>query len=134
MPPGSAKDVVYVEHRTVLSIPLEGIRSVTIERKPIAQSLEDASRQMQGIPPPNSPQAESGRVVFEATFTLTPKAAQQISRLANTREMGLLDIRLNSKRLGVARVVGSFQGTEFQLYLSEMERSAVERLFKPIKN
>jgi hypothetical protein len=132
LPPGSAADVVFVECQIILSIPLSDIQSVTIERKPFAQSMEDAIRQMQGRPPQSGSQAKDGPAAFDTTFVLAPKAAQRMADLANAHDKGLLDVRLSGRRLGVARVIGPIEGNSFQLYLSETDRAAVQRLFEPI--
>ncbi|HKF67773.1 MAG TPA: hypothetical protein VKB36_14615 [Vicinamibacterales bacterium] len=132
LPPGSAADVVFVERNTILSIPLGDIQSVTIERRPFAQNMEDAIRQMQGMPPQSGSQAKDRPAAFDTTFVLTPKSAQRMADLANAHDKALLDVRLNGRRLGVARVVGPLEGNGFQLYLSETDLAAVQRLFKPI--
>ena len=128
-PSGSGKNPMYVERRVTLSIPLEEIQSVTIVKKPFAQSMEDAIRQLQGLPAQTQPE----RAAWDTAFLLAPRAARRLGDLMNAHDRGLLDVRLNGRRLGVARVMGPFTGQTFQLYLAETNRATVEGLFRPLE-
>ena len=128
-PPGSGKHALYVERRASLSIPVAEIQSVTIVRKPFAHSMEDAIRDLQGLPARTQPE----RAAWDTTFVLAPKAARRLADLMNAHDKGFLDVRFNAQRIGVARVMGPFMGQAFRLYLPEMDRAAVERLFQPLE-
>lgn len=128
-PPLSGRRPVYVERRVALSIPVEEIESVTIVKKPFAQSMEDAIRQLQGLPA----QTQPGRAAWETTFVFAPKAARRLADLMNAQDKSFVDVRLDGRRLGIARVMGPFAGRTFQLYLAETDRATVQRLFRSVE-
>ena len=136
LPPQSGLGEVYVERLPSLRIKIKEVKSIVIEKEEVHTDLQKTIDELSGR---KAKEKERGgklitNYVYKATLYLTEEGAKMLRNLAKKHNRELFDLRFQTQRLSLVKILGPFGGNVFSTYLEENNVDRLREMFSPIKD
>jgi preprotein translocase subunit SecD len=140
LPRDRLTDELYVERVPALTIQLQEIQSVVIEKKTIETDLhkayEKAFEETFGLEPTKDgkeQKAESSQYYYDVAISFRQGAAKVFRDFAGKNAGHLFDMRINGQRLVAATLLASFEGNVISTIVTDNDSEHLRTVLSPLK-
>lgn len=125
---------LYVRTAESFEGAIDDIERIVVERKPMLTDARDIARELMGLPPLPSREAQDQRAkqhYHVITITFTDSGARRFHDFARANEGGNFEVRVNDETLVVTRLEGPFEGRSSTMTSLEDDSSRLRDVLTP---